>query len=112
MDWYVTCSLRAILADGKIIAWCDVHVVIWKYQTGKHGRVWTVQSTLQSSDPIATLDYKEGRLYHLEFTELANRKGHWLWELPLEYRSGEQVKIGMSYFGTDFGSGMFQARRG
>jgi len=72
MDWYVTCDLRAILADGEIIAWCDVHVVIWKYQTGKHGKIWIVQSTLQSSDPIATLDYKEGRLYHLEFTELAN----------------------------------------
>jgi hypothetical protein len=112
MDWYVTCDLRAIHADGKIIAWCDVHVVIWKYQTGKHGRIWTVQSTLQSSDPITTLDYKEGRLYHLEFTELAKRKEHWLWELPLEFSSGEQVRIGTSSFGIDFGPGMFAARRG
>jgi hypothetical protein len=64
MDWYVSCIAREVLAHGKIIAWCDVHVVIWKYQAGKHGKAWAVQSTLQSSDPITTLDYKEGKLIH------------------------------------------------
>ena len=57
----------------KIIAWCDVHVVIWKYQTGKHGRIWIVQSTLQASDPITTLDFKEGKLPHNILSQLIAR---------------------------------------
>lgn len=51
-----------VYIDRKIIAWSDVHVVIWKYQSGKHGKTWVVQSTLQASDAITTLDFKEGKL--------------------------------------------------
>lgn len=53
-------DLANFCTDGQIIAWCDIHVVLWKYQTTKSGKWWTVQSILQSSDPITALDYKEG----------------------------------------------------
>lgn len=48
------------VANVQIIAWTDVHVVLWSRQIIKGTNSWSVHSTVLASDPVTTVDYKEG----------------------------------------------------
>jgi hypothetical protein len=62
ITWYVprkVIIISSVLTE-KVLAWSDVHVVIWKAQSSKGTYTWAIHSAVLASEPITTLDYKEG----------------------------------------------------
>nr|XP_019048640.1 WD-repeat protein [Kwoniella bestiolae CBS 10118]OCF27570.1 WD-repeat protein [Kwoniella bestiolae CBS 10118] len=47
---------------GDIVAWTDVHVVLWQYLSSKKAGSWAVHSTVLASNPIQSLDFRAGTL--------------------------------------------------
>ncbi|KAK8845415.1 hypothetical protein IAR55_006128 [Kwoniella newhampshirensis] len=54
----VSCSS----SESLIIAWSDVHVVLWQYLPSRSRGNWNVHSTVVASSPITCLDFLAGTL--------------------------------------------------
>lgn len=106
ITWYVprkVIIISSVLTE-KVLAWSDVHVVIWKAQSIKGTHTWAVHSTVHASEPITTLDYKEGTTYDIFSADL---KVPSLSGPRSELSYGDQDKIGTWSFGTGYGPGGF-----
>ncbi|OCF41725.1 hypothetical protein I317_04429 [Kwoniella heveanensis CBS 569] len=62
-------------ADGLILAWSDVHVVLWRYLSSKGNAGWTVHSTVVATSCITCLDFVAGTL------ALGTKNGIELWRM-------------------------------
>ncbi|ORY25155.1 RAVE protein 1 C terminal-domain-containing protein [Naematelia encephala] len=60
-----TSSVKGVCCIGKeslIIAWSDIHVVIWQYVISKGRGSWTVHSTMVASAAVSCADFIDGSL--------------------------------------------------
>lgn len=104
ITWCVPRKVFIIISGltEKVLAWSDVHVVLWKAQSIKGTHTWAVHSTVLASEPITTLDYKEGTTYDIRSADL---KVPSLSGPRSELTYGDQDKIGTWYSGTGYGPG-------
>ncbi|WVQ94063.1 hypothetical protein IAU59_001141 [Kwoniella sp. CBS 9459] len=62
-------------AEGLILAWSDVHVVLWRYLSSKGNAGWTVHSTVVATSSITCLDFVAGTLV------IGSRNGIEFWRM-------------------------------